>query len=519
MANDTITIYGAAPNHNTGPKVAYEVFTNQAVDGVLVHHKTVIYTNAQQVSGVQLAVQPLVNNPPVDPDDTNTAYKNATLTVSAANGVLNGASDPDTGDILSILWFQLPGDTTVYAAGQTANIAGVGTLQINADGSYVFTPAANYVGPVPVSTYTVTDGNGGLDTSTLTITMANNDPPIDGNEVETTPQGTPISKNVLSNATDPQNDPLSITGFVVGGTPYNPGDTATLPGVGTLLINADGSYVFTPLVTYTGAVPQATYTVSDGHGGVDTSTLDITITPHVPAAPASTPEDTPVPVTGVTIPPAGATVTTTVTVTNGTATVSTGGATVTGNGTSTITITGTPAQVNAALSGLTFTNTPDYNGPASVTITPDNGAAPQTVPIPVTPVVDVTDDARTTPLNTPVTIPVLANDSFENPARVISEINGQAVTVGTPITVTNGTVTVQADNTVIFTPDKDYTGTAQFTYTVSAGGVKETANVTVTVNGSTAAPTPVPVGGSLFGGLMVTLMAAWGMRNLRRRKP
>ena len=53
----------------------------------------------------------------------------------------------------------MAGDPTVYTAGQTATIAGVGTLTINADGSYTFTPAANYNGAVPVATYTLTDGS------------------------------------------------------------------------------------------------------------------------------------------------------------------------------------------------------------------------------------------------------------------------------------------------------------------------------------------------------------------------
>ena len=520
VANDTITIYGSSPNHNLGLKVAYDIVTNQAIDGVVVTHKNVVNAGTQQVAALRLAVQPFVaNNPPIDPDDTNTAYKNATLTVGAADGVLKNATDADIGDIISVTSFQLPGDPTIYIAGQTATITDVGTLQINADGSYVFAPATDYIGTVPVATYTLTDGKGGMDTSTLTITMADNDPPVDPDDTNTTAQGVPLTvtaaNGVLNGATDPDGDPITLTSFTLPGsaTVYTAGQTATIAGVGTLTINADGSYVFAPVPSFAGIAPVATYTLTDGKGGTDTSTLTITV-------PATIPEDTPVPLSGITVQPGGGgTVTTTVTVTNGTATVNTGsGATVTGDGTGTITITGTPAQVNDALKDLTFTNTPDFNGASSVTVSSNNGSPTVTLPVTVTPVVDVTDDARTTPFNTPITIPVLANDSFENPARVISEIDGQPVTVDTPIPVANGTVTVQADNTVIFTPTKDYTGQAVFTYTVTAGGIKETANVTVTINGPVPAPAPVPVGGGLFGGLMVTLMAAWGMRNLRRRK-
>ncbi len=54
------------------------------------------------------------------------------------------------------------------------------------------------------------------------------------------------------------------------------GNTATLPGVGTLLINSDGSYTFTPDADYAGTVLDATYDVTDGVDTV-TSTLAISI--------------------------------------------------------------------------------------------------------------------------------------------------------------------------------------------------------------------------------------------------
>ena len=46
---------------------------------------------------------------------------------------------------------------------------------------------------------------------------------------------------------------------------------------------------------------------------------------------------------------------------------------------------------------------------------------------------------------------------------------------------TNGTVTTDG-TTVTYTPNADFNGTDSFTYTVTSGGVTETATVTVTVN-------------------------------------
>ena len=165
---------------------------------------------------------------------------------------------------MTVTQFQVAGDPTVYTAGQTATIAGVGTLTIDADGSYTFTPAANYNGPVPVATYTVTDGSA-RDTSTLTISVTPVDDAFtDGNETVTTPEDTAITGSVLTGTS--VDGPVTVTQFTVAGDPtvYTAGDTATIAGVGTLTIDANGGYTFTPAANYNGAVPVATYTVTDG---------------------------------------------------------------------------------------------------------------------------------------------------------------------------------------------------------------------------------------------------------------
>ncbi len=101
--------------------------------------------------------------------------------MSAAGGVLSNDSDSD--DVLSVSSFSVAGDPTVYSAGTTATIAGVGTLMLNTDGGYTFTPVANYSGPVPVATYTTNTGS--TDTLTITINPIVDTPPI-ADEVRTT---------------------------------------------------------------------------------------------------------------------------------------------------------------------------------------------------------------------------------------------------------------------------------------------------------------------------------------------
>ncbi|MCW6536161.1 cadherin-like domain-containing protein [Sphingomonas lycopersici] len=110
------------------------------------------------------------------------------LSVAATAGLLANDNDID-GNTLTVTQFTVAGDTTVYAAAATATIANVGTLTINADGSYTFAPAANYNGTVPVVTYTVSDGTASS-TATLSLTVTPvNDPPIAANDTGTTRGG------------------------------------------------------------------------------------------------------------------------------------------------------------------------------------------------------------------------------------------------------------------------------------------------------------------------------------------
>ncbi len=105
------------------------------------------------------------------------------------------------------------------------------------------------------------------------------DPFTDGNEVETTLEDTPLNGSVLS-GTSSVDGPVTVSTFTIAGVTgtFNAGQTATITGVGTLLLNADGTYTFTPQANWNGTVPTVTYVLSDG-SSTDTSTLNITVTP------------------------------------------------------------------------------------------------------------------------------------------------------------------------------------------------------------------------------------------------
>ncbi|MGL4758908.1 MAG: DUF7507 domain-containing protein, partial [Patescibacteria group bacterium] len=113
---------------------------------------------------------------------------------------------------------------------------------------------------------------------------------------------------------------------------------------------------------------------------------------------------------------------------------------------------------------LTVTPNPGYTGeivfPYSV-LTPEGTKVTAVDTVRIS---RANDDKATTTVNTPKVIDVLKNDSVPT-GSVISTINGQPVKPGDVIKVPNATVTINTDNTVTVTPDKDYTGIIEFDYT------------------------------------------------------
>ncbi len=177
------------------------------------------------------------------------------------------------------------------------------------------------------------------------------------------------------------------------------------------------------------------------------------------------------------------------------------GVMVSGSGTSTLVLTGSLASINAyfasAATAPVFTAVADYNGAVSLTaVTNDNGNTgsgsaltdSDTSGGTILAVADIADDSVTTNEDTPVSFAPLSNDSFEDAGRTITHINGTAIATGGSLAVTGGTVTLNADSTLTFTPTANYNGAPSFTYTVTSGGVTETASVSVTVNPSNDAP-------------------------------
>lgn len=107
-----------------------------------------------------------------------------------------------------------------------------------------------------------------------------NTPPVAMTDKASTLLNTPLSGNVLANDSDAEHDVLHVTSVTVDGVHYVPGDTIDLQGAGTLVVNSDGSYRFTPATGWSGFVPTVSYTISDGNvDGTSSSELHLLVSP------------------------------------------------------------------------------------------------------------------------------------------------------------------------------------------------------------------------------------------------
>ena len=193
-----------------------------------------------------------VNDAPVATNDQVVTNQDTALQIA---NVLANDYDVD-GDTLAVWTF----------TGASHGLVGLDT----AKDIFTYTPAANYAGPDSF-TYTVADGNGGFATATVAVTVKSlNQAPVANTDSLMAIAGQPVSiANVLANDTDANGDALAVTGF-------------TQPTHGRVTRAQDGSFTYTGSANYMGS-DSFTYTVSDGHGGIATGAVALTVTPRVAA--------------------------------------------------------------------------------------------------------------------------------------------------------------------------------------------------------------------------------------------
>jgi VCBS repeat-containing protein len=201
---------------------------------------------------VALTITP-VNDAPVAAPDTAGMPEDTPLTIQAATLLAND-SDVDGGLL------------TLIGVGNAVH----GSVVLDGDGDPVFTPAPNFNGAASFE-YTVSDGQGGSDTATVTITVTPvNDAPVATDDAFNTPEDTPLSvliPGLLGNDTDVDGD--ALTALLVSG-----------PAHGSVTLNPDGSFAYTPAPKFLGA-DAFTYQVTDGALPSAPVTVALTVNPVV----------------------------------------------------------------------------------------------------------------------------------------------------------------------------------------------------------------------------------------------
>ncbi|EIV8506423.1 tandem-95 repeat protein [Vibrio parahaemolyticus] len=360
----------------------------------------------------------------------------------------------DTPTIIKVLGNDtLEGDDKVVSL-DTNNGPANGTVSVNPDGSVTYTPNDNYHG-TDSFTYIVTSGGVSESTTVSVDVTPVNDAPVVKDDTAITDEDTPVTIDVLPNDTDIDGDKLSI-------------QSASVPETQGKVEIVDGKLVFTPAENFHGDA-EITYTITDG-ALTDQATVNVTV---------NAVNDTPVVESSI------ADQTLAEDFTPYTIDLNTAFSDVDNvDGELTFSVSGNSNIQVAIVNGIaTFTPTADWNGSEALTFTatdPSGESVSKTVNFTVAPVADIVADKATVVEDTPAIIKVLGNDTFEGDDQVVSldTNNGPA----------NGTVSVNPDGSVTYTPNDNYHGTDSFTYIVTSGGVSESTTVSVDVTPVNDAP-------------------------------
>ena len=194
---------------------------------------------------VTIGVSPQNDDPTAGDDSFGTMEDNV-----LSDSLANNDSDDD-GDSLDYTLVSSPSD---------------GTVTLNLDGTFTYTPNANFNGNDSFI-YQVDDGHGGIAAATATIAVSpQNDDPTAGDDSFSTTEDNVLSGSVASNDSDDDGDSLDYT-------------LVSAPSDGTVTLNLDGTFTYTPNANFNGN-DSFIYQVDDGNGGLAMATAAIAITPE-----------------------------------------------------------------------------------------------------------------------------------------------------------------------------------------------------------------------------------------------
>ena len=373
----------------------------------------------------------LGNSAPVANDDAITVATGTTTISTPAATLLSNDTDAN-GDTLTITG-------VTGASGGEAGLVGSSVIFVPNSGA----TSGSY-------TYTASDGKGGTDTATVTVSL--NDAPVG---VAFSAAGTEDT-TATGSLTGTDAEGATLTFAAVDGTATG----------GAVTVSSDGTFTFIPTANFNGAA-SFQFTANDGlqDSAAQTATLNIAPVNDVPVT-VDGGTQTVVAGTPLTVAlssfandPDGDTLTFTpsTTVTNGV---------LVDNGDGTVTYTSSAGQ--SADDTVSFTATDGTDSVSGSFVIDVTNSAPTAV-----------DDTATVLSGTSETIAVLANDTLAD--------STQTLTVASTTTPSSGLVSIASDgSSLTYTSTPGFSGSVSFTYTISDGfGGESTANVAVTVNTQT----------------------------------
>ncbi|QDU18781.1 tandem-95 repeat protein [Urbifossiella limnaea] len=454
-ANGVLTL-NADGSFTYAPDPAFygtDSFTYAAADG----------TGLSATATVTLTVL-RTNDPPVAQDDGATTTEDVQVGIA----VIANDSDPNGDAIVAVMYTQPANGTAAYSPN---------------DGRIYYLPRANWSG-TDTFTYRAYDGRAYSDPATVTVTVLPvNDAPVAFNDFFQVTEDTPrtvtlVEPNrplgVLWNDTDVEGTALTAT--VVAG-----------PTSGTLTLNADGSFTYTPAPNFSGT-DQFYYRASDGQaqGNVALVTLSVTPVNDVPVGNPdflTTTEDTP-----LAIPygaAAGAVTANDTDADDASSLLTIGAYTQPANGT---------LEPGVTFGGLIYRPRANWSGTDTFQYRPmDRGQLLgnwTTVTITVNPVNDAPTgrpDSYTVAEDGVLSVPaagVLANDT---------DVEGSPFTAQLVTGPANGSLSLAADGSFTYTPNANFVGTDAFTYRPVEGTLQGAiTTVTLTVTAVNDPPTANP---------------------------
>ncbi|MFO0747195.1 MAG: Ig-like domain-containing protein [Myxococcota bacterium] len=316
-----------------------------------------------------------------------------------------------------------------------------GATELLADGTILYTPAADWHGP-DVFTYVTCAGETCVEVWVAVHVAPLNDPPVARDDATGTPAATPVTVPVRDNDDDPDGDSLG-----------NPAVTTT-PAHGTTEIQ-NGAVRYTPAAGYTGT-DTFTYSVCDAQGACDDAIVTITVgdsgpLPTVGDDVATTPEGEPVTIPVLDNDDDGLALSEVCDPLHGSAAIVAGA------------VVYTPDAGFEGEDHFCYTACADAlcdTGRVTVTVTPTFDQPPVAL-----------DDYATTPVNTPVAVHPLFNDL---------DPEGRALTLLSAAPPAHGTVEIDGA-TLTYHPAAGYVGLDQFEVAITDGHGTATSFVFITV--------------------------------------